>query len=69
MAVSRHRRTSATHILVTMVSPCERSQPYALPLCCMPYAGLTESKARSHISSVIAETLKRGIKVEGIVAS
>ena len=66
MAVSRHRRIPGTHILITMVSPCERSKkPYALPICCMPYAGLTESKARTHIISGIAEMTERGMKVEG----
>lgn len=65
-AVSRHQRIPATHVLVTMVSPSERNRkPYALPICCIPYVGLSESKARSHITSVVEEMCKRRMKVEG----
>ena len=64
--VTRHKRTAASHILVTMISPCERNRkPYALPVCCMPYVGLNEAQARTHINTVIEEMTKRKMKVAG----
>ena len=64
--LTRHKRTAATHILVTMVSPCERNRkPYVLPICCMPYASLNEAQARAHINLVIDEMVKRNMKVAG----
>ena len=64
--VTRHKRKAATHILVTMISPCERNRkPYALPICCMPYASLNEAQARTHINMVIEEMAKRNMKVAG----
>ena len=65
-AVTRHKRTAATHILVTMTSPHERNRkPYALPIFCMPYATLNEAQARAHINLVIEEMVKRNMKVAG----
>ncbi len=65
-AVTRHQRTPATHVLVTMISPSERNRkPYALPIACIPYVGLSEAKARSHISMVAEEMSKQGVCVEG----
>lgn len=65
-AVTRHQRTPATHVLVTMISPSERNhKPYALPIACIPYVGLSEAKARSHISAVAEEMVKQGLRVEG----
>ena len=67
-ADSRHQRTPATHVLVTLVSPSRRNKnPYALPVCCIPYVGLSEAKARVHINSVIEEMVNRGMKVAGTV--
>lgn len=54
--VTRHQRQKATHILVTMISPCDRrKKPYALPICSMPYSTMNEKSAHSHISAVILE--------------
>ena len=65
-AVTRHQRTPATHVLVTMISPSERNRkPYALPVSCIPYVGLNETQARSHISTVAEEMSKCGMHVEG----
>lgn len=64
---TRHRRTAATHVLVTMISPSERNRkPYALPVSCIPYVGLSEGSARKIISMIVQEMCKRGMKVEGI---
>lgn len=63
---TRHQRHAATHVLVTMVSPSQRNKkPYALPVSCIPYGSLTESKARTHIKSIITEMQKRKMKVAG----
>ena len=64
--ISRHERSPATHVLVTMVSPTQRNRkPYALPVSCIPYAGLTDTKARRHINDVIMEMTRRHMKVAG----
>ena len=65
-AITWHRRTPATHVLVTLISPSYRNRkPYALPVCCLAYSGLSEATARTHISAVIKEMQKRDMKVEG----
>jgi hypothetical protein len=64
--VTRHRRHVATHVLVTMISPSQRNKkPYALPVSCIPYHSLTESRARTHIKAIITEMQKRKMKVAG----
>lgn len=64
--VTRYQRQVATHVLVTMISPSQRNKkPYALPVSCIPYGSLTESKARNHIKTIIAEMHKRNMKVAG----
>ena len=66
-SVTRHKRMPASHILVTMISPSERNQkPYALPISCIPYASLSEGKARAVISEIVKEMCKRGMKVAGM---
>ena len=65
--VTRHKRTPATHVLVTLISPSDRNRkPYALPVCCLAYAGLGKAAARNHINGVIKEMQKRDMKVEGM---
>ena len=64
--ISRYQRTAATHVLVTMISPSQRDKKlYALPVSCIPYAGLTETKARQHINWVVSEMTKRNMKIAG----
>lgn len=44
--VTRHRRTAATHLLVFMISSEERNRkPFALPVQCLPYKGLSDVKS------------------------
>lgn len=65
--VTRHQRQKATHILVTMISPSQRSQkPYALPVSCIPYRSLTISQARTFINNIIMEMTKRNMKIAGM---
>ena len=62
-SVSRHKRVAASHVLVTMISSSQRNKkPYALPISCIPYKGLSESKARSHINSVIEHLKERNMR-------
>ena len=64
--VTRHQRHVATHVLVSMISPSQRNKkPYALPVSCIPYGSLTESRARMHIKAIITEMHKHKMKVAG----
>lgn len=66
--LSRHKRSPATHVLVTMISPSERSKkPYAVPVSCIPYVGMPEGRARIVINSIVEQMHKREMKVLGIV--
>ena len=62
----RYRRTAATHVLVIMISTETRTKkPYALPIQCLPYRGLTDSEIRVLLNSVIKEMALLGMKVAG----
>ena len=65
--LSRFRRTAATHIFVIMVNSELRNQkPYALPVQCLPYAGMNEKHIRRLISNMIREMVKLGMSVKGV---
>ena len=58
--VTRHKRTPVSHILVLMISSEERNKmPYALPIQCVPYNGLSDTKVCELANHVIHETVKR----------
>jgi len=64
--VTRHRRIPATHILVFMISNEDRrKKPYALPIQCIPYKGLTDAKIRQLANNIISEMVKRKMNVAG----
>lgn len=64
--LTRHQRTPATHVLVFMISNEERSKkPYALPIQCIPYKGLSDAKVRELANKIIREMVKRKMKVAG----
>lgn len=66
-SVSRHKRTAAPHILVTMISPDSRNKkPYAVPVSFVPYTSLTEVQGRRLINKVVKEMTERGMSVAGI---
>lgn len=66
--VVRFRRTPATHIFVIMISSELRDRkPYALPVQCIPYAGLNEGNMRRLINELVKEMVGRGMKVSGDV--
>ena len=64
--VVRHQRTAATHVLVFMISNEERNKkPHALPIQCLPYKGLSDSKVRELANHIITEMVQRKMKVAG----
>lgn len=69
-AVTRHKRTAATHILVFMISPEARNKkPYALPIQCIPYKGLSDAKVCFLANKVICKMTELGMKVAGLYIS
>ena len=65
--VTRYKRMPATHIFVIMISSeLRRAKPYALPIQCLPYAGMNEKCIRQVISNVIREMVNHGMSVRGI---
>ena len=65
--VTRYKRMPATHIFVIMISSeLRRAKPYALPIQCLPYAGMNEKCIRQVISNVICEMVNRRMSVRGI---
>ena len=65
--VTRHQRTPATHVLVFMISNEERDKkPYALPVQCVPYKGVSDSMVRQLANKIIHEMSARKMNVAGI---
>ena len=64
--VFRWRRSPATHMFVLMISSELRNKkPYAVPVQCIPYAGMRESDIRQLINLLIKEMVGIGMKVAG----
>jgi len=64
--IVRHQRNAATHVLVFMISPEERNKkPYALPVQCLPYRGISDTKVRKLADNIIQEMVKRNMNVAG----
>ena len=67
--LSRHKRVSATHIFVMMISCEQRNvKPYSLPVQCLPYHSINQQKLRQLISKLVKEMTSRGMKVAGLCA-
>lgn len=67
--VVKHKRTPATHILVVMISPEERTRkPYAIPVQCLAYASLGDMAVRRICDALIKEMNARSMKVAGTYA-
>ncbi len=63
----RHRRTPATHVFVMMISTEARStKPYALPVQCLSYTGLTVAKLRGILNKLLTTMTNKGMKVAGM---
>ena len=64
--VTRHQRTAATHILVFMISNEERgTKPYAIPVQCIPYIGISDSKVCQLANNIVHKMVDRNMKVAG----
>ena len=64
--VFRFKRVAASHVFVMMISSELRNKkPYAVPIQCLPYAGLKETNMRSMVRLVVQEMVKQGMKVAG----
>ena len=64
--VTRFRRKPATNIFVLMISSALRNQkPYALPVQCIPYAGIKEVDIRQLVSALVREMVSHGMNVAG----
>ena len=61
--VYRFRRIPASHVFVS--SELRNKKPYAVPLQCLPYAGLKEADMRRILKLVVQEMVKHGMKVAG----
>ncbi len=62
--VSRFKRNQATHTFVMMINSklCDR-KPYALPVQCIPYAGLKETTMRRLLNELIRAMINQGMRV------
>jgi len=64
--VTHHQRTPTTHVLAFMISSEDRrKKPYALPIQCIPYKGLTDAKIHQLSNNIIAEMVKRKMNNAG----
>jgi len=64
--VAHFRRTPATHVFIMMISSETRDRkPYALPVQCIPYAGLKETDIRRLVTNLCKEMVALGMKVSG----
>ena len=60
------RRKPATHIFVLMISSEVRNKkPYALPVQCVPCAGLKESDLRRIVNKLLREMVAHKMNVAG----
>ncbi len=64
--LSKHSRIQASHVLVVMISTETReAKPYALPVQCVPYRGLTDTQLRNLVNTLIREMKQRKMNVSG----
>ena len=63
--VTRFRRKPATHIFVLISSALHNQKPYALPVQCVPYAGIKEVDIRRLVSALVREMVSHGMNVAG----
>ena len=63
---TRQRQVAASHVLVIMISPEDRSKkPYGLPVECIPYAGMSHQTLRRLLNSLVKEMIDRNMSVVG----
>lgn len=67
LGLYKHKRTAATHILVIMISTeCRSKKPYALPVQCISYVGISVSQMRTILNQVVSAMNDRGMDVNGV---
>ena len=67
LGLYKHKRTAATHIMVVMISTESRVRmPYALPVQCFSYVGITVNQMRAILDRVITAMKARNMAVNGI---
>ena len=65
--VKHHKHTTAAHLLVFMISSEERKKkPYAIPVQCLPYKGLSDANVREFANKIIHEMTRLSMKVAGV---
>ena len=65
-AIFWYKRKPATHAFVFMIASDRRDmKPYALPVQCIPCAGLTSKEIRRLTNELIGEMVKRGMRISG----
>ena len=65
--VVRKQRQPASHAMVFMISPEDRSRkPYALPVQLLPYRGLKDSTVRDLANKLKMEMKSRDMEVVGM---
>ena len=63
----KHKRTAATHIFVVMISTESRStKPYALPVQCFSYTGISVPGMRAILNKIITAMVDKKMTVNGI---
>ena len=68
LGLYKHKRTAATHIMVVMISSESRvRKPYALPVQCFSYVGITVNQMRAILDRVITAMKARNMAVNGIL--
>lgn len=65
-ALSKHSRVAATHIMVFMITQRD-SKPYAIPIQCVPYRGMTEARLRRFVDQIVHDMHFRGMKIAGLL--
>ena len=62
----KHKRTAATHIFVVLISTESRSKkPYALPVQCFSYTGISVTEMRAVLNRIITAMVDRNMHVNG----
>ena len=65
-ALSKHTRTTASHIFVFMISSDKRDKkPYAIPIQCVSYRGMTDATLRRLTDQIVHEMHQRQMKIAG----
>ena len=66
-AVFWYKRKPATHAFIFMIASDRRdTKPYAMPIQCIPCAGLTDKEIHQLTNDLIGEMVKRGMRISGM---